>query len=75
VIASISSASVTPFCRGEAQVVGELPGVPGGGQRRDRDQAPVPGRQLRAGPHLAEQHVIGEADQAGGEVTELPRRA
>ncbi|HTQ93454.1 MAG TPA: hypothetical protein VMK84_28555, partial [Streptosporangiaceae bacterium] len=51
-----------------------LPGVPGGGQRCNGDQAAVPRGQLSPGPDLAEQHVVGEADQARGEAAELPRR-
>lgn len=40
---------------GQAEVVGQLLCVPGRGQRRDRDQAAVPGREFRASPYLPEQ--------------------
>jgi hypothetical protein len=50
---------------GQAQVKGQLLGVPRRGQRGDGDQAAVPGRQLRPRPDLAEQGVVGEAHQGG----------
>src|SRR3954447_8344233 len=41
----------------ELQVVGELLSVPAGGERRDRDEAAVARRQLRALPRVAEGRV------------------
>src|SRR4051794_32165207 len=71
-MASMSSASVTPFCLlGQAEVVGQLLGVRAGGEGRDREQAAFLRGELLAGPDLAEQDVVGQTHQLGGELAEL----
>src|SRR4051794_14878386 len=52
------------------QVKGELLGVPAGNQSRDRDEAAVAWRELRALPHLAEHNVVGEVHECWREVAE-----
>src|SRR6266545_1313532 len=63
------------------EVWSELIGPVHGDQCTDRHQAPIARRQLRARPHVAEQHVVGELDELGREVADqalgrrgLPRR-
>src|SRR3954466_458613 len=55
---------------GEVEVVHELVGVAEGGERGDGHETALLGRQLGALPDLAEQHVVGEVNESGGEVTE-----
>ena len=61
---------------GQAQVVGELLGVPARGQRGDSDQAAVPRRQLRARSQTWPNSVSSvKLTRRGGEVAEHFRRA
>ena len=55
---------------GQIEVEDELVGVAHGGEGGHRDQASFLRVQLVAEPDLAEENVVGEADQGGREVTE-----
>src|SRR3954447_8797793 len=56
---------------GQGEVVAELFGVPAGGEGRDREQAAFLRGELGAGPDLAEQDVVRQTHQLGGELAEL----
>ena len=64
-MASIRSASVLPFCLARSRWKDELVGVAHGGEGGHRDQASFLRVQLVAEPDLAEENVVGEADQGG----------
>ena len=65
-----------PVAAGEVEVEHELIGVAERGEGGDGDQAAFLGGQFGTVPHLAEQDVVGEPDEGGGEVAEhaLARR-
>jgi hypothetical protein len=48
--------------------VPELFDVAGGDEAADRDQAEVSAGQLEAGPHLPQEHVVGEGYKVGAKL-------
>ena len=46
----------------------QLVGVPAGDEGGDDYEAAVARGQLRPGPYVAEEHLVGELDEFGGEV-------
>src|SRR6266480_3996220 len=60
---------------GVVEVEHELVGVAARGERSDGDEAALLGRKLGALPDLAEEDVVSEPDESGGEVTEQALRA
>src|SRR3954470_22221160 len=59
----------------EVEMEHELVGVAERGERGDGHETALLGRQFGALPHLTEQHVVGEANEGGGEATEQTLRA
>src|SRR6266487_749146 len=62
-----------PVLLGVVEVEYELVGVAARGERSDGDEAALLGRKVGALPDLAEEDVVSEPDESGGEVTEQDR--
>jgi hypothetical protein len=71
-IISLSSVSLSPFCRARPRCPRKLLDAAAGDQGSAGDEAAVPGAELRPGPHIAEEHLVGEFHALGGEVPDHP---
>jgi hypothetical protein len=59
-----------PVVQRQAQVRAQLLGAVQRGQGRDRHQAAVPPGQDGIGPHLAEEHLVGQPHHLGRGIPE-----
>src|SRR5438094_251055 len=62
-----------PVLQRQLEVVAELLDAVQGGQRGDGDQAAISRGQARAFPHVAEQDVVGQLDELGGDAGQALR--